>query len=130
MKPKWKHAVMAGVVTVVLGISGCGLNPQPFEYHNDLDEKPGPGLFSGEMLLLVSLATLQYFLLRCFSNPVCEMLDAGGLQGLTGLSSRPGLRAQHTALAHLSSGRFPSSAAGEGRSKKTRKAFENACLKI
>lgn len=48
MKPKWKHAVMAGVISAVLGISGCGLNPQPFEYHNDLDEKPGPGLFSGD----------------------------------------------------------------------------------
>ncbi len=37
---------MAAVL--VAGLGGCASSPQPFEYHNDLDEKPGPGLFSGE----------------------------------------------------------------------------------
>jgi hypothetical protein len=27
---------------------GCASAPQPFDYHEDRDEKPGPGLFSGE----------------------------------------------------------------------------------
>ena len=27
---------------------GCAVTPQPFEYHDDRDEKPGPGLFSGD----------------------------------------------------------------------------------
>jgi len=48
MAHQWKHAVMAGVVMVVLCISGCSLTPQPFEYHHDRDEKSGPGLFSGD----------------------------------------------------------------------------------
>ncbi len=39
---------MAGVILVVLGTAGCALTPQPFEYHNDLDEKAGRGLFSGD----------------------------------------------------------------------------------
>ncbi|BBO75179.1 hypothetical protein DSCW_25960 [Desulfosarcina widdelii] len=29
-------------------IAGCAASPQPFEYHDDRDEKPGPGLFSGD----------------------------------------------------------------------------------
>lgn len=33
---------------MVFGTNGCTLTPQPLEYHNDRDEKPGPGLFSGE----------------------------------------------------------------------------------
>ena len=32
----------------VFWLAGCALTPEPFEYHNDLDEKPGPGLFSGD----------------------------------------------------------------------------------
>jgi len=48
MKDKWKHVVMAGVVMVIFGAAGCAVTPQPYEYRNDLDEKPGPGLFSGE----------------------------------------------------------------------------------
>ena len=27
---------------------GCAASPQPFEYHDDRNEKPGPGLFSGD----------------------------------------------------------------------------------
>ena len=29
-------------------IAGCATSLQPFDYHDDRDEKPGPGLFSGE----------------------------------------------------------------------------------
>ncbi|WP_319524115.1 hypothetical protein [uncultured Desulfosarcina sp.] len=29
-------------------MAGCAASPQPFEYHDDRDEKPGPGLFSGD----------------------------------------------------------------------------------
>ena len=36
------------VVFLVIGAAGCASTPQPFEYHDDRDEKPGPGLFSGE----------------------------------------------------------------------------------
>ena len=35
-------------VLLVIGIAGCASTPQSFEYHDDRDEKPGPGLFSGE----------------------------------------------------------------------------------
>ena len=35
-------------VLLVIGIAGCASIPQSFEYHDDRDEKPGPGLFSGE----------------------------------------------------------------------------------
>jgi hypothetical protein len=48
MKRKWKHVFMAGMVILACGTIGCALAPEPFEYHNDRDEKPGPGLFSGE----------------------------------------------------------------------------------
>jgi hypothetical protein len=36
------------VVFLVAGIAGCASTPQPYTYHDDRDEKPGPGLFSGE----------------------------------------------------------------------------------
>ena len=29
-------------------VAGCAASPQPFAYHDDRDEKPGPGLFSGD----------------------------------------------------------------------------------
>jgi len=35
-------------VVLLAGIGACASSTQPFEYHNDRDEKPGPGLFSGE----------------------------------------------------------------------------------
>ncbi len=35
-------------ILLVMEIAGCASTPQPFEYHDDRDEKPGPGLFSGE----------------------------------------------------------------------------------
>ena len=29
-------------------VTGCASSPKPFDYHDDRNEKPGPGLFSGE----------------------------------------------------------------------------------
>lgn len=29
-------------------IAGCATSPQPFDYHDDREDKPGRGLFSGE----------------------------------------------------------------------------------
>lgn len=36
------------VVLLGFGSAGCAWKTQPYEYHDDRDEKPGPGLFSGE----------------------------------------------------------------------------------
>lgn len=33
---------------IVVGVAGCASTPQPFDYHDDREEKPGPGLFSGD----------------------------------------------------------------------------------
>jgi len=46
MKMKWIFLMTAVALIVIL--SGCASSPQPFVYHDDRDEKPGPGLFSGE----------------------------------------------------------------------------------
>ena len=35
-------------MTAAVLITGCAGSPQPFDYHDDREEKPGPGLFSGE----------------------------------------------------------------------------------
>ena len=43
MKAKWFGMMLAAALMV-----GCATSPQPFDYHDDRDEKPGPGLFSGE----------------------------------------------------------------------------------
>ena len=48
MQPKWKWACLASAVLLVVWIAACASTPQRFEYHDDRDEKPGPGLFSGE----------------------------------------------------------------------------------
>ena len=45
-KWKWMGLVMAAIA--VFGYGGCASTPLPFVYHDDRDEKPGPGLFSGE----------------------------------------------------------------------------------
>jgi len=37
-----------GLLTAVALLWGCASAPQPFAYHEDRDEKPGPGLFSGD----------------------------------------------------------------------------------
>lgn len=31
-----------------IGFAGCSSTAQPFVYHDDRQDKPGPGLFSGE----------------------------------------------------------------------------------
>jgi uncharacterized lipoprotein YmbA len=43
MQKQWFIVMVAAVL-----IAGCATTPQPFDYHDDRDEKPGPGLFSGE----------------------------------------------------------------------------------
>jgi hypothetical protein len=48
MKPIWKQICKGGVILMAFGLAACASTPQPFEYHDDRDEKPGPGLFSGE----------------------------------------------------------------------------------
>jgi hypothetical protein len=48
MKPrlKWTGLILAAALMIL--VAGCASSSQPFEYHNDRDEKPGPGLFSGD----------------------------------------------------------------------------------
>ena len=46
MKMKWIYLLAAAAL--IVGLAGCASSPQPFVYHDDRDEKPGPGLFSGE----------------------------------------------------------------------------------
>lgn len=48
MRRNWKQICAAGAILAVVGVSGCAMTTQPFEYHDDRNEKPGPGLFSGE----------------------------------------------------------------------------------
>ncbi len=47
MTPKWKWICLVAAVFMVIEVAGCASTPQPFVYHDDRDEKPGPGLFSG-----------------------------------------------------------------------------------
>jgi hypothetical protein len=46
MKMKWIFLMTAAAL--IVGLAGCASSPQPFVYHDDRDEKPGPGHFSGE----------------------------------------------------------------------------------
>jgi len=46
MTPKWPCLVLA--LFLVFGAAGCAVTTQPFEYHDDRNEKAGPGLLSGE----------------------------------------------------------------------------------
>lgn len=48
MKDNWKSCCRAWALAGMVGMAGCAASPQPFDYHDDRDEKPGPGLFSGE----------------------------------------------------------------------------------
>jgi hypothetical protein len=48
MNLKWRQIGLVIMVLAVGGAAGCASSPQPFDYHDDRDEKPGPGLFSGE----------------------------------------------------------------------------------
>lgn len=43
MMPQWFIVMIAATL-----IAGCASSPQPFDYHDGRDEKPGPGLLSGE----------------------------------------------------------------------------------
>jgi len=36
------------ILTFAALLCGCAVTPQPFDYHDDREEKPGPGLFSGD----------------------------------------------------------------------------------
>jgi hypothetical protein len=36
------------VAASIIGVLGCAASPKSFDYHDDRDEKPGTGLFSGE----------------------------------------------------------------------------------
>ncbi len=46
MKMKWIFLLTAAAL--IAALAGCASLPQPFVYHDDRDEKPGPGLFSGD----------------------------------------------------------------------------------
>ena len=39
---------IALALMVLIGVVACASAPKQFEYHDDREEKPGPGLFSGE----------------------------------------------------------------------------------
>ncbi len=43
MRKRWIYLLVAAAL-----IAGCAASPKPFDYHDDRDEKLGPGLFSGE----------------------------------------------------------------------------------
>ena len=45
MKMNWMVLLAAALIAI---LAGCASSPQSFVYHDDRDEKPGPGLFSGE----------------------------------------------------------------------------------
>jgi len=46
MNRKWMLTIWA--VVMIAAMVACASPPKPFVYHDDRDEKPGPGLFSGE----------------------------------------------------------------------------------
>ena len=46
MKRKWM--LIFWTVVMITAMAACASPPKPFVYHDDRDEKPGPGLFSGE----------------------------------------------------------------------------------
>jgi hypothetical protein len=48
MKSQSTWTCLVAAVLLMIGMAGCASTPQPFAYHDDRDEKPGPGLFSGE----------------------------------------------------------------------------------
>jgi hypothetical protein len=43
-----RRIVFGLILVAAIAVAGCAASPQPFAYHDDRDEKPGPGLFSGE----------------------------------------------------------------------------------
>jgi hypothetical protein len=46
MQKRWFSLLLMGLL--IAGMVGCAATTQPYEYHDDRDEKPGPGLFSGD----------------------------------------------------------------------------------
>jgi hypothetical protein len=48
MKANWKIRCRAWVLAGMVVMAGCAASPEAFDYHDDRDEKPGPGLFSGD----------------------------------------------------------------------------------
>ena len=48
MQTRWESTCRVWVLLALLGIAGCASSPEPFEYHDERDQKSGPGLFSGE----------------------------------------------------------------------------------
>ena len=49
MKPKWIcKPGLALLCILAAGLAGCASTPEPFEYQDAREEKPGPGLFTGE----------------------------------------------------------------------------------
>lgn len=46
MSRGWR--LVLAVAVIMGGVVACATPPQPFDYHNDRNEKPGPGLFSGD----------------------------------------------------------------------------------
>jgi len=48
MTPKLKWICLVSAVFLVFEVAGCASTPQPFVYHDDRNDKPGPGLFSGD----------------------------------------------------------------------------------
>ena len=44
-KTKW---LLAGLLVLAIAIGGCASTPEPFDYQQENELKPGPGLFSGD----------------------------------------------------------------------------------
>jgi hypothetical protein len=47
MRLKWIPSLTL-VFMLAAGLAACSSAPKPFEYHDVREEKPGPGLFTGE----------------------------------------------------------------------------------
>ena len=43
-----KRSVQGWVLAAVICLAACGTTPEPFEYQNTNDVKPGRGVFTGE----------------------------------------------------------------------------------
>ncbi|MCF8080619.1 MAG: hypothetical protein K9K88_15170 [Desulfobacterales bacterium] len=58
MKPKWIRT-LALVCMIAAGLAACSTTPEPFEYQDVREEKPGPGLFTGEQGGVVMLLSCR-----------------------------------------------------------------------
>ena len=45
---QWRKAVGAIIVVVLMALTGCATQSEPFEYRSDTEHMRGRGLFSGE----------------------------------------------------------------------------------